>query len=123
MLLLEASAVKRLFVSDITKDVEVKDFFLVVKKGIYSSRNNTRYASVRLRDKTGSIEARIWDRADELSAGFDRNDIVYVDAKARSYQEQLQLNVTDIRKEARALSAKEIGEFYPETGLGIEPLK
>ena len=57
---------KRLFVSDITKDAEVKDFFLVVKKGIYSSRNNTRYASVQLRDKTGSIEARIWDRVDEL---------------------------------------------------------
>jgi 3'-5' exoribonuclease len=123
MLLLEVSAVKRLFVSDITKDAEVKDFFLVVKKGIYSSRNNTRYASVRLRDKTGSIEARIWDRVDELSAGFDRNDIVYVDAKARSYQEQLQLNVTDIRKESRVLSAKEIGEFYPETGSGTGQLK
>jgi 3'-5' exoribonuclease len=123
MLFPEVARVKRLFVSDITKDAEVKDFFLVVKKGIYSSRNNTRYASVRLRDKTGSIEARIWDRVDELSAGFDRNDIVYVDAKARSYQEQLQLNVTDIRKEQRALTAKEIGEFYPETGSGTERLK
>ena len=114
---------KRLFVSDIKKDSEVKDFFLVMKKGIYSSRNNTRYASVRLRDKTGSMEARIWDRVDELAAGFDRNDIVYVEGRARSYQEQLQLNVTDIRKEARVLSAKEIGEFYPETGAGTEQLK
>jgi len=121
--MLEVSGVKRLFVSDITKDADVKDFFLVVKKGIYSSRNNTRYASVRLKDKTGSIEARIWDRVDELSAGFDRNDVVYVEAKARSYQEQLQLNVTDIRKEARALSAKEVSEFYPETGSGTERLK
>ena len=114
---------KRLFVSDITKDAQVKDFFLVVKKGIYSSRNNTRYASVRLRDKTGSIEAKIWDRVDELSAGFDRNDIVYVDAKARSYQAQLQLNVTDIRKEQGPLTAKEVSEFYPETSSGTERLK
>ena len=43
---------------DIAKDAEVKDFFLVVKKGIYSSKNNTRYASVSLKDKTGAIEAQ-----------------------------------------------------------------
>ena len=114
---------KRLFVSDIKKDSDVKDFFLVVKKGIYSSRNNAKYASVRLRDKTGSIEARIWERVDELAACFDRNDVVYVEARARSYQEQIQLNVTDIHKEARVLSAREIADFYPETGSGTEHLK
>ncbi len=99
---------KRLYVADIAKDAEVKDFFLVVKKGIYSSKNNTRYASVSLKDKTGAIEARIWDRVDELSACFEKNDIVYVESRARSYQDRLQLNVTDIRKETRVLSAREI---------------
>ena len=39
------------------------------------------------------------------------------------YQDQLQLNVTDIRKETRVLSAGEIGEFYPETASGTEQLK
>jgi 3'-5' exoribonuclease len=115
--------VKRLYVADIAKDAEVKDFFLVVKKGIYSSKNNTRYASVSLKDKTGAIEARIWDRVDELSACFDRNDIVYVESRARSYQDRLQLNVTDIRKETRVLSAREICEFYPQAGGGLERLK
>lgn len=113
---------KRIFVCDIDKEAEIRDFFLVVKKGIYSSRNNTKYASIRLQDRTGSIEARIWDRVDELAAGFERNDIVYVESKARMYQEQLQLNVTNIRKEARELSPDEIREFYPETGSGTEKL-
>jgi 3'-5' exoribonuclease len=114
---------KRVFVADICKDADVKDFFLVVKKAIYSSRNNTRYANIRLKDRTGSIEARIWDRADELSAGFERNDIVYVESKARVYQGELQLNVTGIRKEARELTSDEIREFYPETASGTERLK
>jgi 3'-5' exoribonuclease len=113
---------KRTFVSDINKEGDVKDFFLVVKKGIYSSRNNTKYASVKLKDRTGSIEARIWDRVDELTAAFDRNDIVYVESKARMYQEQLQLNVTTIRKETRELTPEEIREFYPENGSGTEGL-
>ena len=114
---------KRIFISDICKDTDVKDFFLVAKKAIYSGRNNTRYASLRLKDRTGSIEARIWERADELTARFDRDDIVYVESKARTYQDQVQLNVTDIRKETRELSPEEIREFYPETGSGIERLK
>jgi 3'-5' exoribonuclease len=114
--------VKRIFVSDIDKDTDVKDFFLVAKKGIYSSRNNTKYASVKLKDRTGSIEARIWDRVDELAANFERNDIVYVESKARMYQEQLQLNVTNIRKETRDLSPEEIKEFYPENASGTERL-
>ena len=54
---------KRTFVSDINKEGDVKDFFLVVKKGIYSSRNNTKYASVKLKDKNGL------DRGEDLGQG------------------------------------------------------
>jgi len=114
--------VKRVFVCDIEKDTEVKDYFLVDRKGIYSSRNNTRYASVRLKDRTGAIEARIWDRVEELSALFERNDIVYVESRAKVYQDQLQLNVASIRKEARDLTHEEIREFHPEAASGVEKL-
>jgi 3'-5' exoribonuclease len=115
--------VKQVFISDIRKDTEVRDFFLVAKKAIYSSRNNTRYASVKLKDRTGSIEARIWDRTDELCANFERNDIVYVESKAKLYQDQLQLSITNIRKEERLFGADDIREFYPESSSGAEQLR
>ena len=111
---------KRIFVCDINKEADVRDFFLVVKKGIYSSRNNTKYVSLKLKDRTGSIDARIWDRVEELAANFERNDIVYVESKAKMYQEQFQLTVTNIRKETRELTPEEIREFYPENGSGTE---
>ena len=114
---------KTVFVSDIKKEGDVKDYFLVERKAIYSGRSNQRYASLRLKDRSGAIEARIWDRVDELSAGFERNDIVYVESKARAYQEQLQLNVTAIRKETRDLNPEEMREFYPESTSGTERLK
>lgn len=113
---------KKVFVGDIKKEGEVRDYFLVERKAIYSSRSNTRYAALRLKDRSGAIEARIWDRVDELSANFERNDIVWVESKARIYQDQLQLNVTAIRKESRDLNAEEMREFYPETPSGIEKL-
>jgi 3'-5' exoribonuclease len=112
--------VKKTYISDIKKDTEVRDFFLVMKKAIYSTRNNTRYASVKLRDKSGSIEARIWDKVDELAAVFDSNDVVFVESRAKTYQDQLQLNITHIRKEERLFTSEEIREFYPESPLGVE---
>jgi 3'-5' exoribonuclease len=108
---------KQIFIKDIVKDTDVKDYFLVAKKAIYTTRNNTRYASVKLKDKTGSIEARIWDRVDELAAIFDQNDIVYIESKAKSYQDQLQLSIINIRKEEKNLSADDIRQFYPESTL------
>ncbi|MBA4416708.1 MAG: HD family phosphohydrolase [Syntrophus sp. (in: bacteria)] len=102
------------YVSDIQNEqTEVNDFFIVVKKGIFSSRNNTRYMSVGLRDKTGTIEGKIWDRVDELSTLFEKNDLVYVKSRARLYQQKPQLTITDIRRVAEGLPLEGIKEFYP----------
>ncbi len=106
---------KQLFVKDVVKDADVNEYFIVVKKGTYLSKNNTKYMTLRLKDRTGSIEARVWERVDELGAGFDRNDLVYVESKARAYQDALQLNVTNIRKVEQELSIDELREFYPES--------
>jgi 3'-5' exoribonuclease len=111
---------KQVFIQDIVRDTEVKDYFLVSKKAIYSTRNNTKYASIKLKDKTGSIEARIWDRVDELAADFDQNDIVFIESKAKLYQNQLQLNITNINKVEKSLTNEEIRQFYPESSQNSE---
>ncbi len=90
---------KEVFVKDITREnVEVHDLFVVAKKGIYSSKNNTRYMSITLRDKTGSIEGKVWDEVDRLAQGFERNDVVLVRARTRFFQDRPQLTVTSIEK-------------------------
>lgn len=114
---------KNLFVKDIVKDAEVNDYFIVVKKGTYLSKNNTKYLSLRLRDRTGSIEGRVWERVDELGAAFERNDIVFIESKARPYQNLLQLTVTHIRKAEQEVSMDELREFYPESGVSHESLQ
>ena len=106
---------KQLFIKDLLRDSDVNDYFLVVRKGTYLSRNNTKYMTLRLRDRTGSIEGRVWERVDELGARFERNDVVHVESRARMYQESLQLNVTNIRKVEQELSMDELKEFYPES--------
>jgi 3'-5' exoribonuclease len=114
---------KKIFVKDIVKESDVNDYFLVLKKGIYTAKNGKQYVSMRLRDRTGAIEGRIWDRVEELAPLFERNDLVYVESKARTYQEAVQLNVTSVRKMDKELSMSDLVEFYPASETGIEELQ
>ena len=114
---------KKVFVKDIVKETDVNDYFLVVKKGIYTTKNNKQYVSIRLRDRTGSIEGRIWDRVDELAPVFERNDLIYIQSKARTFQEAVQLNVTSVRKVENELPMSDLGEFYPASETGIKELQ
>jgi len=105
---------KTTFVSDITGNQhEVNDLFVVTKKGTYTAKNNTKYMMIGLKDATGSIEGRVWERVDELEGLFEKGDIVSIRSKARLYQDRLQLHITDIRKLDADLAVSDIAHFYP----------
>lgn len=106
---------KQIFVKDIKREyMDVNDLFIVTKKGTFTTKNNTKYMSVGLRDTTGVIEGKIWERVDELQDVFDKNDLVYVKSKSRLYQEKPQLNISDIRKIDEILTIDELKAFLPE---------
>ncbi|MBP1735086.1 MAG: yhaM, partial [Deltaproteobacteria bacterium] len=94
--------------------MDVNDLFIVTKKGTFTTKNNTKYMSIALRDTTGVIEGKVWERVDELQDLFDKNDLVHVKSKSRLYQEKPQLNITDIRRIDDILSLDELKAFLPE---------
>jgi 3'-5' exoribonuclease len=106
---------KHIFVKDINKEhMDINDLFIVTKKGVFSTKNKTKYMSIGLRDTSGVIEGKIWERVDELQDLFDKNDLVYVKSKSRFYQEKPQLNISDIRKVDEILTLDEMKAFLPE---------
>jgi 3'-5' exoribonuclease len=103
--------------------MEVNDPFMVVKKGIFSTKNSTKYMNVGLRDKTGTIEGKVWDNADAFDSLFDKNDIVFIKAKTRFYQGKPQLNINDIRKTDSNLTLNDMRDYFAESEAGIDLLK
>lgn len=115
---------KDIFIKHITREnMEVNDSFMVIKKGIFSSKNNTKYMSVELKDKTGKIEGKVWDNADTFNNLFDKNDIVCIKAKSRFYQGKPQLTINDIRKAEHNLALDNMRDFFAESEAGIDLLK
>lgn len=115
---------KKIFIKDITEDqTMVNDYFVVAKKATYTTKANTKYMSLSLKDKSGIIEAKVWDRVEELNGFFDKNDIVYVKARPRLYQEKIQLNITDIQRVDEGMPFELIRQFFPESETNGDTLK
>ena len=108
------------YVKDIKEGEQVRDLFLVSGKALLSSNAGKPYMSLSLRDRTGQIECRVWDRADEISRRFVRDDIVEASGSAIQYQGRIQLKVHDVRKAEEA--GADLSEFLPVTKKGIDPL-
>ncbi|MBA4391127.1 MAG: hypothetical protein C0399_09330 [Syntrophus sp. (in: bacteria)] len=115
---------KKIFIKDITTEQAIiNDYFVVVKKGTYTTKTNSKYMNISLRDNTGVIEGKVWERVDELNGLFDKNDIVFVKARARLYQEKLQLNVTDIQRVDEEMPFEQIRQFFPASEVDGDALK
>ncbi len=110
---------KSRYVKDIKEGEQVRDLFLVSGKALLTSNAGKPYLSLQLRDRTGAIEARVWDRAEEIARRFERDDVVEASGGAITYQGRVQLKVHDVR---RAEGEKELSEYLPVTRKGIEPL-
>jgi len=110
---------KRKFAKDIKEGEQVRELFLVAGKAQLTSNTGKAYLSVQLRDRTGTIEARVWDRAEEIGKRFQRDDIVEVSGSAISYQGRIQLKVHDVRKDE---GPKELSDYLPVSRKGIDVL-
>ncbi|MBI5444090.1 MAG: HD domain-containing protein [Deltaproteobacteria bacterium] len=87
------SQTKRQYAGSLREHQEVSDLFQVLQKSLAMGRTNKPYLRVTLGDRTGQMEARVWDGAVELEARFSKGDIVRAHGRVTSYQGVLQLNV------------------------------
>ena len=89
---------KSLFAADIRDNQLVDSMFLVAAKTHGVTKTGNSYLTLKLIDKSGEVEARVWERADELGRGFDKNDFVRVHGQATLYQGKMQLRVQDVMR-------------------------
>jgi 3'-5' exoribonuclease len=111
---------KAAYVSDLTPDTIVTSFFLVCEKELRSTRDGKPFLRLELGDRSGTIEARLWDNAEGLAALFDRDDIIKVQARVENYKNCLQLAVEKFRRAEPA--EVDLSDYFPHTAEDIEQL-
>lgn len=117
---------KHLFAKDIQRaDEDVRDHFVVASKNISLTRENKKFLSVTLKDKSGTIEGRIWEESDVERFGgvFDKGDIVYVESRSSLFQGKAQLKIRNIRRVDSGFTIDDMAKFYRTSEKPIEELK
>jgi len=101
------------FVADIKDRDPVKAIFLVKDKIMAMAKNGKPYMNLRFMDKSGEVEAKIWDNTDVLDKLFDKDDFVQVRGKASVYMNKMQVVVAEIAKIPE--EQVNLADFLPES--------
>jgi 3'-5' exoribonuclease len=86
------------YVNNIRENDQLDSLFLVKERSSGITKTGNVYLKLRLVDRSGEIEGRIWTFVENFAESFEKDDFVHVLGKAVSYQEHLQLNITHIEK-------------------------
>ena len=76
----------------------IQGFYLCVENHLRHTRSGDLYLDLELRDKTGRISAKIWDKVSDLNNLFEPGDAVAVSGDVESFMERPQLIIRKIRK-------------------------
>lgn len=64
------------FIKDIKEGEQIKSIYLVKNKSIGTTKNGNEYYSITLQDKTGTIDAKVWDTNSPSIEDFQVGDFV-----------------------------------------------
>ena len=100
------------YIGTFREGMHVSDVYLCKTKQIALTKAGKEYGSLILQDKTGVVDAKIWDLGSPGVGNFEALDYVYVDADVTVFQGTNQLNVKRIRR------AEDV-EYIPEDYLPV----
>jgi 3'-5' exoribonuclease len=110
----------KVFVSQFKKGQSVEGFFLAKEKTASKTKTGSLYLSLRLTDRTGEIEGRVWDKAAEFAPLFEKDDFIKVQGEVDEFQGVPQLRILRLRKAAGG--EIDPADFLPKTAQDVDSL-
>lgn len=99
------------FANQLEPNQTIQTTFLVLQKEIRQKKTGEPYLSLTLGDKTGDVDAKMWDHVADIMNTFDRHDFVKVRGLTSVYQNRLQLTVHRLLRADD--SEVEKGDYFP----------
>jgi 3'-5' exoribonuclease len=90
--------VRKIYVRDLTERSRVHTVFKVSTKQRQMARSGKAFLIVGLVDKTGEVDARVFDRVDELEAKFGSGDYVLVNGEVIQFHGRLQIKLDAVER-------------------------
>lgn len=108
------------FIADLTPDTTVTAAFLVLRKEVRQKKDGDPYLSLTLGDRTGQIDANMWDQVAGVQNSFGDDDFIKVRAQVAVYRDKLQLKIERLRRLEEGEVA--LGDYLPTTENDVEAM-
>ena len=100
------------FIETLREGERINEIYLCTSKQAALTKSGKPYDNVLLQDKTGTLDAKIWDPGSVGIDEFDALDYIAVTGDVTSFQGNLQLSIKRVRKVGE-------GEYEPENYLPV----
>ncbi len=108
-------------VNELAPGQSVQGVFLVQSKDVRQKRTGEPYLSLTLMDRTGELDAKMWDNVSNVMDAFDRDDFVRVKGETQLFQNRLQLTIHSL---ARVVDADvDLADFLPTSRRPLDEMK
>jgi 3'-5' exoribonuclease len=110
----------RRFVQELADGEAIEEVYLVADKQLRANRNGNTYLQMDLRDRTGTINARLWNIGEQQARAFDTGDFLLIKGKVQLFQGALQIILSNFERfEAKRV---ELTDFLPHTEQDVDKL-
>ena len=114
---------KEFFISECSQQENkvVTSSFVVASKQVKAKKNGEPYLALILADRSGQIEAKMWDNVDEFILSFEQDDFLKIKGLINKYKNRFQLTIHKLRRMEEAeidftdylpKTTKDIGELW-----------
>jgi 3'-5' exoribonuclease len=103
--------VKSPYISELEANQVIQGTFRVQHKDIRQKKHGDPYLSLILADRTGELDAKMWDNAAEVLDAFERDDFVRVKGLYQIFQNRPQLTIHKVTPVAE--SEIDFADYFP----------
>lgn len=110
----------KVFIKDLKPAQNIRTAFLVKDKNLGTDKKGNSYLSVTLSDKTGHVDARVWDQAHEVNEIFEIDDFILVKGTVQKFQNRNQIVIHNV--ELIPSGDIQISDFLPVSKYDIHEM-
>jgi len=107
------------YIEDFKENEHIIEHYLCKQKQSLKTRSGKTYLSLRLMDKTGTADAKVWEMNNDIQS-FEEGDMIKIDGNIVTFQNELQLKINKLRKSREGEYI--VGNYIPTTDKDIDSL-
>ncbi len=106
------------YINNLHEGETIRNIYLCRGKRSAETRNGKPYDNLLLQDKTGTLDGKVWDPNSQGIADYDEKDFIEVYGEVISYNNNLQLNIKQIRKASEG--EFDLADYMPSSEKSVD---